>query len=61
MVNSKQGITPESLPSVTKLITSQREQKGYGQKTVQIIDKAIQAAKKQVKVLEEMQKAKSHQ
>ena len=61
MADSKQGITPESLPSVTKLITSQREQKGYGQKTVQIIDKAIQAAKKQVKVLEEMQKAKSPQ
>lgn len=59
MIDSKQGITPESLLSVTRFITSQREQRGYEQKTVQIIGKAIQAARKQVKVLEEMKKAKS--
>jgi phosphopantothenate synthetase len=49
-------VAPEALPVVTKLITSQREQKGYGQKTVQIIDKAIQAVKKQIEYLEEIRK-----
>ncbi|MCH7641483.1 hypothetical protein IID22_04775 [Patescibacteria group bacterium] len=54
MIDSKQGITPESLPSVTKLITSMREQKGIGKRAVQIINQALKLAKVQVKYLKKM-------
>ena len=54
----KDRVTPESLPAVTKLINSLREQKGKGQKTVQIVDRAMQVAKEQIKVLEKMKRKK---